>query len=90
MKGVTIILEGSLESDSVIPWIVHRGRLLDLSGWVQRTSKREIKMALTGAPILVDAMEVACSLGPGDVLVDSVRRAEYDFSENPKGFRHRY
>lgn len=59
-----------------MPWILHRGRVLNLSGWVERISDTRIDMALKGPADLVDAMEVACSLGPADVIVDRIVRTE--------------
>lgn len=84
MTATRVTLIGDLASNSVIPWILHRGRVLDLSGWVERISDTQIDMALAGPADLVDAMEIACSLGPTDVIVDQVTRRDdlADFVEN--------
>ncbi|MFK7867847.1 MAG: acylphosphatase [Roseobacter sp.] len=81
-----ILLSGSLASDTALPWIEHRARLLDLRGWVRRDSAHQITIALSGPLALIDAMEVACSLGPGDVLVDAVSRETCKINRDHKGF----
>lgn len=86
MTGVALTLKGQLASDSAIPWILHRGRLLNLAGWVRREDAETIQMALAGPPSLIDAMEIACSLGPGDVLVETISRTDHNFGRNPKRF----
>jgi len=72
MRGTALTLTGQLSSESVLPWILHRGRLLNLAGWVMRADARTIRMALAGPPALIDALEIACSLGPCDVLVETL------------------
>lgn len=88
MNGVALTLIGDLGADSAIPWIVHRARLLDLTGCVRRDSDTTIHMALAGPAALIDAMEVACSLGPGDVRVDTIQRGSHIFKSPPVGFEH--
>ncbi|MEX0339315.1 MAG: acylphosphatase [Arenibacterium sp.] len=86
MTEVLLHIRGDLGSDQAIPWICHRARLLDLKGWVQREGSGLITVALAGPAPLVDAMEVACSLGPADVLVERIDRAEHRFKAHPNGF----
>lgn len=76
MVATRMTLTGDLACGTLVPWILHRGRVLNLSGWVERISDTRIDMALKGPADLVDAMEVACSLGPADVIVDRIVRTE--------------
>ncbi len=86
MTGARIILRGKLHSASVVPWICHRARLLDLKGWVSRDSDCLITIALTGPDALVDAMEVACNLGPMDAMIETIDRKDYHFNAPPTQF----
>ncbi|MEM9430525.1 MAG: acylphosphatase [Pseudomonadota bacterium] len=88
MSEVTVTLTGRLEAASAIPWILHRGRLLSLRGWVRRVDDATIEMALEGPDPLLDAMEIACSLGPGDVMVETITRAAYHGATFRNGFEH--
>lgn len=86
MIGIELHIAGDLASAQAIPWICHRARLLDLKGWVERESERAIVVALLGPETLIDAMEIACSLGPADIDVDSISRREHWFETRPNGF----
>ncbi|WP_300030631.1 acylphosphatase [uncultured Roseobacter sp.] len=88
MIGTALTLTGDLEAESAIPWIVHRGLLLNLDGWVRRRGAGEIEIALAGPEPLVAAMEAACSLGPADILVEHITRQAHDFDHAPGRFRH--
>jgi len=65
-------LHGVFRSDSFVDWIIRRATRLSLRGWVRMHSESLIELTVSGDPVLVDAMEVACSLGPIDAQVDSV------------------
>ncbi|WP_298836589.1 acylphosphatase [uncultured Roseobacter sp.] len=84
--GAILTLTGQLSAESALPWIHHRGQLLNLAGWVRREDDQTIRMALAGPEPLIEAMEIACSLGPGDVLVDTITRARHTFDEKPDTF----
>lgn len=86
MQTLALTLRGDLRSDTVIPWIVHRGQLLNLAGWVWRADPGQIELALWGPQDLLDAMEAACSLGPMDVLVETIERAPHAFKPAPNTF----
>ena len=83
---MVLTLKGQLSAESAIPWFLHRGRLLNLVGWMNRLDAHTITMVLWGEPDLLDAMEVACSLGPGEVMVDDLVRAKHDFENTPTTF----
>lgn len=80
-------LEGRLASNTFGSWICHRAALLDLKGWVTHDGPEAMSIVVTGPPALIDAMEMACSLGPMDVTVKSVLRKERRLSAPPQGFR---
>ena len=75
MNGTKLTLKGRLASDSVLEWVAHRATLLDLAGWARRENSSMVTIVLVGPQALIDAMEVACILGPGDALVESIGKA---------------
>ena len=83
---MALTLKGDLAAQDAIPWFLHRGQLLSLVGWISRVDAQTITMALSGPPDLLDAMEVACSLGPGNVQVDELIRAKHEFEQVPNRF----
>ena len=83
MTAMALTLTGQLAAESAIPWFLHRGRLLDLTGWISRVDAHTITMVLWGHPDLLDAMEVASSLGPVNVLVEDLVRDHHDVGSAP-------
>ena len=69
---MALLISGHFPVGSFPDWIAHRAQLLDLSGWVKSHSTRLIEVQVTGNPVLIEALETACSLGPLDVLVDCI------------------
>lgn len=86
MTGALLVMGGDLASQSLLPWICHRARLLSLKGSVRRDSDTAVSLWLSGPEPLIDAMEVACLLGPADVLVEDMSRSLYQFDTAPNGF----
>jgi hypothetical protein len=68
------VFTGRLRSDSFIEFARHRAARLGLSIDVTQMSEVAITVNVSGAAELVDAFEVACSLGPYDCLVLDVAR----------------
>lgn len=89
MTATEFDLEGQLGSGDFLDWICHRARLLDLSGWVTRRDEGRVWIVVTGPLALIDAMEMACSLGPVDVLVDRIESRPYVLTEGLNGFHKR-
>ena len=83
---MALTLKGDLAAKDAIDWFLHRGNLLNLAGWISRVDAQTVTMALSGPPDLLDAMEVACSLGPGNVQVDRLFRAQHEFEQEPSRF----
>lgn len=80
-------LEGKLASNTFGAWICHRAALLDLKGWVTSEGPETMCIVVVGPSALIDAMEMACSLGPMDVTVTDVLRHERQLSTPPQGFK---
>ena len=65
-------ISGQFLTNSFVDWIIQRAERLSLAGWVRLHSNQHIELLACGERILVDALEVSCSLGPIDVQVDSI------------------
>lgn len=89
MRVTELHLEGDLGAATFADWICHRARLLDLSGWVETREDGAVSIVVSGPEALIDAMEMACSLGPRDVLVDRIERLSLKLDATPNGFHRR-
>jgi acylphosphatase len=72
--SVYLCIEGTVAADSYLDWIVERANRLSLRGDVRRISAKRIDVNVRGPEPLVDAMELAVSLGPAEILVDRIER----------------
>jgi acylphosphatase len=68
------VFSGRLRTDSFIEFARHRAARLGLEIDVAQMSNEAITLKVSGAAELVDAFEMACSLGPYDCLVLDVAR----------------
>lgn len=69
-----LIIHGSLAAEDFPEWIIHRALRLGLRGGIVQISDQIIEILVAGPNELVDAMEVACSLGPTSVQVERIDR----------------
>jgi acylphosphatase len=77
MQGATVIVfTGQFRVESFVEFVSHRARRLQLDAVVETATPDCIEVAVSGQPTLVDAFEMACSLGPIDCLVRDVRRQD--------------
>ena len=75
MQGATtIVFIGEFQPASFLEFIDHRAHRLQLDAVVEAVSTDRIEVTVSGQPDLVDAFEMACSLGPIDCLVRDVER----------------
>lgn len=74
MSPVTlkIIIDGDFPDDTMCNWIIHRAGILDLAGQISFQDTTRIELAASGERVLVEALEVACSLGPINAQVHSI------------------
>ena len=89
MTATELRLTGVLGAPGFLDWICHRARLLDLAGWVAQKDETELTIVVFGPEPLIDAMEMACSLGPVNVLVERVEVSPVAVAETPNGFSQR-
>lgn len=69
-----LTIRGRFDADTMVEWIGHRARKLSLRSSIGATTSTRIVVHVAGPPELIDAMALACSLGPGEALIDAVGR----------------
>jgi acylphosphatase len=83
---VEMTITGALGGAGFPDWIRHRARLLSVRGAIRVDGPGRIRLRLSGAPELLDALAVACSLGPAAALVDAVETAPAAPGDAPAEF----
>jgi hypothetical protein len=77
MRGATtFVFVGRFEPGSFAEFVHHRARRLALSVGIGTIGPNRIEVFVSGDPALVDAFEMACSLGPIDCLVFDTFRSQ--------------
>ena len=54
---------GQFQEDSFRNWVMHRAKILDLDVKITTANSSLVELSASGHPILVEALEIACSLG---------------------------
>lgn len=72
---VRLVFLGRLDPSSFVEFLRHRAGRLALGHAFSRVETDCVEVRVTGAPDLIDAFEMACSLGPIDCLVLAAYRA---------------
>ncbi|SDX18825.1 hypothetical protein [Roseicitreum antarcticum] len=82
IEQVRFVFRGTLPATSFLEFAQHRAQRLSLWLVAQDQSDTHAQMLVTGQPDLVDAFEMALSLGPTDCVVQDVWR---DDTQEEKG-----
>lgn len=67
---------GNVGAPIFATWIARHARRLGLRGAILRHDAGRVEMVVTGLPDLLDAMALGCSLGPQEVWVERIDRAD--------------
>ena len=67
-----IKITGSFDDISFRDWIMHRSAVLGLDISSLTCGQSSITFSASGHSVLLDAMEIACSLGPSDAMVEQI------------------
>lgn len=78
-------ITGRMNLGRYLDFVVERANWLGLDGWVAANDDASVSLAVAGPEALVGALEMACTLGPLDALIDEVRPAG-EPTELPVGF----
>ena len=87
MTAVEIQLGGVFNPEKFADWICHRARLLDLAGSVHALGNTQICILVQGPQPLIDAMEMACSLGQMDANVQRIEVHPTAINHRLNGFQ---
>ena len=71
-------ISGLFPTNHFIGWIIDRAERLSLAGWVRMHNENHIELLIHGERILVEALEVSCSLGPIDAQVESIKTQNFN------------
>jgi acylphosphatase len=75
-RTATIVFTGVFDPARFVEFVQHRARRLDLVATLIAISQACISVVVTGQPDLIEAFEMACSLGPRSCLVLDVSRVD--------------
>ena len=71
-----ILFTGHFEPAAFGAFVHHRAARLDLAAAILESSAQRVRVTVSGIPEMIEAFEMACSLGPLSCLVrDVVREA---------------
>ncbi|WP_286182180.1 hypothetical protein [Rhizobium sp. ICMP 5592] len=70
------IFRGQMVCDSFIEFAQHRAQRLDLDIEMESCDAMSATLAVKGQEDLVDAFEMACSLGPYDCIIRDIERSD--------------
>jgi hypothetical protein len=73
-ENASFVFRGRLRTDVFVEFARHRAARLELAIAIGSVSDEAIALTVSGASDLVDAFEMACSLGPYQCLVLDVTR----------------
>ena len=82
------LIEGRLDGPGYLAFIADRAGWLDIRGWARQRADGRIEMVAAGPEALVGALEMACTLGPLDGLIERIEAVE-DVSTLLAGFEVR-
>lgn len=84
-ETVAIAFTGRLVPASFLEFVAQRAARLDLRVAATGVAADRITVEVTGQPDLIDAFEMACSLGPLDCMVLECERAGQDATTGENG-----
>jgi acylphosphatase len=79
-NAATVVFHGRFRTDSFLEFVRHRAERLALHAGIEMAAPDRIEVSVTGPDELLDAFELACSLGPIDCVVLDHRRVRADRS----------
>ena len=68
---VRYAITGRIDPATYLPFVLNRARWLDINGWASAEQGTATVVA-AGPEALVGALEMACTLGPWDALVEDI------------------
>jgi acylphosphatase len=69
-------ISGRMNVPDFLDFVAERAGWLDISGWVAANNARSVTLVAAGPEALVGALEMACTLGPLNALVEAIEGVE--------------
>lgn len=66
-------ISGRMHLARYLDFVVERAHWLGIDGWVAANEDETVSLVAAGPEALVGALEMACTLGPLDAVIDDVR-----------------
>ena len=76
-----IKITGSFDDIAFRDWIIHRSAVLGLDISSPIHGQSSITFSASGHSVLLDAMEVACSLGPSESMVEQIHTNDLELEQ---------
>ena len=70
------LIEGRLDGPGYLAFVADRAGWLDIHGWARQRPDGRIELVAAGPEALVGALEMACTLGPLDALIERIEAVE--------------
>ena len=86
--GVHVTVEGVVQGVGLRPCVWRLANELGLAGWVKGDADQGVTLVAAGPEAMVGALEMACTLGPLNALIDNVESSPARWPERP-GFELR-
>ena len=80
-------IDGRMDVAAYVAFVAERAAWLDIDGWVE-AAEGGVGLVAAGPEALVGALEMACTLGPLDALIESISGQPTDELVGP-GFERR-
>jgi acylphosphatase len=74
--GLRYAIEGRMRVADYLAFIAERAHWFGISGWVAATGARSVTLVATGPEAMVGALEMACTLGPLNALIERIDSVE--------------
>jgi hypothetical protein len=85
--ATTFVFVGRFEPGTFIEFVHHRAHRLALRAGIGGAARDRIEVSVSGEADLIDAFELACSLGPIDCLVVDIFRSQRSERDRPSNMR---
>jgi acylphosphatase len=88
IQTVYVIVTGRVQGVGYRAWVAQEAETRGLSGRVRNRRHGSVEAMFSGETIIVDAMIVACRMGPRMVGVENVTLADSSADGDLRGFRN--
>ena len=82
MATKQIKITGSFNDIAFRDWIMHRSSVLGLDIYSLTCGQSSITFSASGHSVLLDAMEIACSLGPSEAMIEQIQTNDLELNHS--------